>query len=349
MKFVVATLSTPGCMTPRAANTCSFTFPYTPSHTLATRFKCGGTGILKAFLFIVLTGFGKLLCAQSVNDTSPSRPDTSPVIAAGASPVLISKQFSFTEGPASDREGNVYFTDQPNNKIWKYATDGKLSVFLDNAGRSNGLYFDKKGNLLACADEHNQLWAVSPAGRVTVLLKDFEGFRLNGPNDLWVHPGGSIYFTDPYYQRNYWTRKSSELKKQNVYCLKAGGRAVVADSNLVQPNGIIGTADGKYLYVADIGANKTYKYSIAADGTLQNRELFTSQGSDGMTIDNKGNIYLTGNGITVYNSDGEKIEHIPIPEKWTANITFGGKERDQLFITASEAIYTVKMKVRGVE
>lgn len=292
-------------------------------------------------------GFIKPSNASQATDTTILRTHISPVIADGASAKLISKQFSFTEGPANDKEGNIYFTDQPNNNIWKYSTDGKLSVFLDSAGRSNGLYFDKKGNLVSCADEHNQLWSIDKRGKVTVLLKDFKGLHFNGPNDLWIHPGGTIYFTDPYYQRDYWTRKSPELQHQNVYYMQQSKQPVIADSTLVQPNGIIGTPDGKYLYVADIAGRKTYKYSIAADGSLINRQLFTEHGSDGMTIDNKGDVYLTGNGVTVYNSKGEEIEHISIPAKWTANVTFGGKRNDQLFITATEGVYIVNMKVKG--
>src|ERR1700710_1995186 len=88
---------------------------------------------------------------------------------------LISDQFIFTEGPAVDKSGNIFFTDQPNNKIWKYDTNGKLSVFLDSAGRSNGMYFNNEGNLVTCADEKDQLWSVSPQGKATVLLSSFNG------------------------------------------------------------------------------------------------------------------------------------------------------------------------------
>ncbi len=285
-------------------------------------------------------------------DTTSRTRQASGIVAKGVTPRLISKQFSFTEGPAVDRHGNIFFTDQPNNKIWKYGTDGRLSLFLDNAGRSNGLYFDKKGNLLACADEQNQLWSISPAGKITVLVKDLNGHHLNGPNDLWVDNRGGIYFTDPYYQRDYWTRKSPDtaIGGQKVYYLPKNQRepfAVAGD--VVTPNGIVGTPNGKYLYVADIGGNKTYKYSINEDGTLKERRLFAEQGSDGMTIDSKGNIYLTGNGVTVYNPSGKKIEQIAIPEKWTANVCIGGKYRNKLFITASEAVYILDLQVKGVE
>src|SRR5258708_36992213 len=265
-------------------------------------------------------------------------------------PQLISKQFSFTEGASVDKKGNVFFTDQNNNKIWEYDTDGKLSVFLDSAGRSNGMYFDKKGNLVTCADEHEQLWSISPDKKVKVLLKDYQGHLMNGPNDIWIDNKGGIYITDPYYQRPWWTRTKSDLDGQKVYYLPKGkDQPIIVDADLKQPNGIVGTPDGKYLYVADIRDNKTYTYTIEKDGTLTNRKLFVEQGSDGMTLDAKGNVYLTGKGVTIYNPEGQKIGHIAIPEPWTANLCFGGKDKDVLFITASTAIYTVKMNVKGVE
>jgi len=123
---------------------------------------------------------------------------------------------------------------------------------------------------------------------------------------------------------------------------------VKVDTDLKKPNGIIGTPDGKKLYVADIGDNKTYVYDIQPDGMLTNRKLFAPLGSDGMTIDNRGNIYLTGRGVTVFNSKGEQIEHIPIEANWTANICFGGEDMKTLFITASQYLYSLRMNVTGV-
>jgi gluconolactonase len=279
-------------------------------------------------------------------------PATNGILAGSATPQLVARQFKFTEGPAADKAGNVFFTDQPNNKIWKYDTKGKLSVFLEPAGRSNGMYFDQQGNLLTCADEQNQLWSIAPNGKVTVLLHDLQGHRLNGPNDLWVHPSsGGIYFTDPYYQRDYWTRTVPDpnIGGQKLYYLPKGQQQpVVVDAQLQKPNGIIGTPDGRQLYVADIEANKTYRYQIAADGQLTNRQLFVEQGSDGMTIDSQGNVYLTGKGVTVYNAAGQKIQHIEVPEEWTGNVCFGGKDRKTLFITASKAVFVLPMRVKGV-
>ncbi|RZK36712.1 MAG: SMP-30/gluconolactonase/LRE family protein [Pedobacter sp.] len=266
---------------------------------------------------------------------------------------LVSSQFKFTEGPAVDKKGNIFFTDQPNNTIWKYDTDGKLSLFSAKAGRANGLFFDKKGNLIACADEQFELWSFNQDGVATTVYKHPKGYDLNGPNDLWIDKKGGIYFTDPYYQRDYWTRKAPAIVGEKVYYLPnkipEGSSILVVDDSLQRPNGIVGSKDGKTLYVTDAKANKTYRYDIKKDGTLTNRKLFVSQGSDGMTLDNQGNLYLTRKGVTIYNPKGEQIGHINVPENHTANLCFGEKNRDVLFITASKSVYTIKMRVKGVE
>jgi len=271
------------------------------------------------------------------------------VVAPGANVVKLAGIFAFTEGPAADPKGNVYFTDQPNDKIYKWSTEGKLSVFLTGCERSNGLYFDADGSLLACADLHNQLVSFDPNGKMTVLVSNYKGKKLNGPNDLWRHPNGGIYFTDPFYKRPYWADANMAQDSEQVYYLAPDRKTLIrVTDDLVKPNGIIGTPDGKMLYVADIGARKTYVYTINLDGTLSKKKLFCEMGSDGMTIDNEGNVYLTGKGVTVFNSAGEKIDHIDINEGWTANVTFGGKDHDTLFITASKSLYAVKMRTKGV-
>lgn len=272
------------------------------------------------------------------------------IIAPNAKVEKLADSFSFTEGPAVDKKGNVYFTDQPNDKIYKWSTDGVLTVFMENTGRANGLYFDKKGKLLSCSDMDNELWRIDMDRKHTILVTDFNGKKLNGPNDLWVDRKGGIYFTDPLYKRDYWTRNPEmQQEGQFVYYLSSDAKNVMrVATDLVQPNGIIGTPDGKHLYIADIGANKTYVYDISKDGTLANKRLFAPMGSDGMTMDKEGNIYLTGKGVTVFNPRGEKIEHIPIDAGWTANVCFGGKDMKTLFITASQYLYSLRMNVKGV-
>ncbi|CAN5525905.1 SMP-30/gluconolactonase/LRE family protein [soil metagenome] len=267
-----------------------------------------------------------------------------------AEPILISAQFSFTEGPAADKAGNVFFTDQPNNKIWKFDTKGKISLFAENAGRANGMYFDASGNLITCSDEKNQLLSINPEGKISVLVNDFKGHQLNGPNDCWIDKKGGVYFTDPYYQRDYWERKNPDtaLGGQKVYYLaKKSKKAIVAAEDFKKPNGIVGTSNGKNIFVSDIGAGKIYKYTIGADGSLSDRQLFVQNLADGMTTDNTGNLYLAGNGVTIYTASGIKLQHIDVPAKWTANICFGGSDHDILFITASESVFIMPMKVKG--
>ena len=140
-----------------------------------------------------------------------------------------------------------------------------------------------------------------------------------------------------------------EQSGEHVYFVSADRQTVKrAADDFKQPNGLIGTPDGKTLYVSDIGGRKTYAYDIRQDGALANKRLFCEQGSDGMTTDNRGNVYLTGKGVTVFDRGGKKIEQIDIPEPWTANVSFGGKGQRTLFITASKCVYTLRMKVKGV-
>lgn len=142
------------------------------------------------------------------------------IAAPGAKLTLLAAGFKFTEGPAVDKVGTVFFTDQPNNRIMEWSVNGKLSTFMDDAGRANGMYFDRSGKLYACADLNNQLWEIDPTTKnVTVLVKDYDGKRLNGPNDVWVRPDGGLYITDPFYKRDYWTRGGMEQPGQYVYYL----------------------------------------------------------------------------------------------------------------------------------
>ncbi|WP_031426007.1 SMP-30/gluconolactonase/LRE family protein [Flavimarina sp. Hel_I_48] len=288
-------------------------------------------------LFILL---GITFCQAQEND----------LIASGEKLHLVADGYSFTEGPASDKDGNVYFTDQPNDRIllWDAATDS-VTTYMQPSGRSNGLYMDTDGSLLSTADEKTALWRIDSMKNVSVLINAFDNKKLNGPNDLWADPNGGIYITDSYYERPWWDHKSPEQTARRVYFLpKNGKKLMIAAENMLQPNGIIGTPDGKKLYVADIDDKKTYVFDIDKDGQLKNRKLFAEMGSDGMTIDNKGNVYFTGDGVTVLNDKGEKIAHIEVPQNWTANVTFGGPDEKTLFITASKAVYTLKMNVHGV-
>jgi gluconolactonase len=270
------------------------------------------------------------------------------IITHGDKVEKLADGFLFTEGPASDGNGNIYFTDQPNDRIMLWSASGNLSVFLQPAGRSNGLSFDNNGNLWACADEKNELWCIGPDKKISIIPSVYQGKVLNGPNDLWNTSDGGVYFTDPFYKRTWWDHETMPQPCQAVYFLAPDHKTITrVIDDLKQPNGIVGTPDGKALFIADIQGNKTFKYKINKDGSLTDKRLFCPMGSDGMTIDLKGNIYLTGTGVSVFDREGIFLGTIPVPEKWTANVCFGGKDMKTLFITASKSLYCIRTLIKG--
>ena len=271
-------------------------------------------------------------------------------IAPGAELVKVAGGLAFAEGPARAANGDVYFTDQPNDRILRW--DGRaVTVWKTPAGRANGMAFTPKGELIACADGANELWSIAPDGTATVLFKDYAGRLLNGPNDVWVRRDAALFVTDPLYPRDYWHReKASQQPGEFVYFVPPDHRSMRPVAiDLRKPNGIVGTPDGKVLYVGDIGANRTYRYRIARDGTLTGKTLFCALGSDGMSLDDRGDVYLTGHGVTVFDPAGTQIAHIDVPQPWTGNVTFGGRDRKTLFVTASEGVYTLAMRTRGAD
>ena len=280
-----------------------------------------------------------LIVVMVCSDTEAS------VVDDGAKVEKLAGGFTFTEGPAADAQGNIYFSDIPNNRIHKWSLEGKLSTFREKSGGANGLYFDKDSNLLACEGGGRRLVSIDMKGNVTVLADMYQGKKFNSLNDLWIDPKGGIYFTDP----RYGGRDGMEQDGEHVYYLSPDRKKVVrVIDDMVRPNGVIGTPDGGTLYVTDHGGRKTFAYKIEQDGTLSGKKLFAPEGSDGMTLDNEGNIYLTARVVAVYNKNGEKIEEIKVPEG-PANVTFGGSDNQTLFITARTSLYSVAMRVKGAE
>lgn len=266
------------------------------------------------------------------------------ILARDAKIKRIATGFRFTEGPIADVRGNVYFTDIPNNRIHIIFLDGALATFMENTGGANGLYFDKDANLLACQGGDRQLVSIDPDGKVTVLADKFNSKPLNSPNDLWIDPKGGVYFTDP----RYGSRDNMFQNGEHVYYLTPDRKKLIrVIDDMVRPNGIIGTPDGKKLYVADLGGHKTFSYRIKPDGTLTEKKFFIDTGSDGMTIDIKGNIYITTNTVEVYNLRGRLLGKIGVPE-WPSNVTFGGPKNDTLFITARTSVYSIKTRTKGL-
>jgi gluconolactonase len=296
------------------------------------------------------------------------------VSSRNAQVVTVADGFSFTEGPAVDRHGNVFFTDQPNDRIWRWdARTDKLTLFLEETGRSNGMAFDKRGNLIAAADLHGELWKIRPDGSHKVLVDNYQGKLLNGPNDVWINPvNGGIYITDPIFPRGYWeagdprqqpweptrSEQSPQGKGGHVYYLAAGARTLVRVTSDALgwesdswPNGVVGTPDGKKLYVNKwFYDNKggTWVFDINRDGTLANMRKLTDWGGDGMSMDELGNIYISnGLGVMGFDPAGNHILTIPTGGGATNN-TFAGLDGKTLIITGPvDRVTAIKMNVKG--
>lgn len=267
------------------------------------------------------------------------------LVANGAEVELLADGFIFTEGPAADAQGNVYFSDIPANINYLWTTDGELQTFRENSNGTNGLFFDRNWQLFAAEGGAGRITRLDSDGQATVVVDEHNGGPFNSPNDLWVDAEGGIYFTDP----RYGDESNNPQPGYYVYYLAPGAdeaEAIITD--LVKPNGIIGTRDGQTLYVADHLGNETYAYDITAPGELSNKRVFAGQGSDGVTLDEHGNLYLTGgNNITVFSPAGEQLATLTFPLA-PANMTFGGPDRDVLYVTARSSLFALPMNVKGM-
>ena len=269
--------------------------------------------------------------------TRPSDRPPGAVAADSAQLTTIADRLQFTEGPVSDAEGNVFFADVRAGRIYRWSIDGRLSVVREDTGGANGLAFDRDGNLLACEGDRGRITATGPQGKVTVLAEQYNKTRFNRPNDLWVDPKGGVYFSDPAYGGAEVVQDGEHV----YYILPDRSRVIRVIDDMVRPNGLVGTPDGKTLYVTDHGAKATYRYHVNEDGTLSGKTLFVAVGGDGMTLGREGNVYLAENGIRVFNPAGREVATIDVPHEPT-NVCFGGKDGHTLFITARIAVYSLR-------
>lgn len=285
-------------------------------------------------------------CLAPVGRAEADRGDgLNDLIAPGAEVTKVTAGFFFVEGPADDGDGNLYFTDIPNGRINIWTADGELETFVAKSGRANGLMFDAAGNLIACEMGNARVTSIDPEGNVTVLADQFAGAPFNSPNDVWIDPAGGIYFTDPNYSRN----RELPQDGEHVYYIRPDRSEVVrVVDDLVRPNGVIGTPDGKTLYIADHGDGRTFAYDIGEGGALAGRREFAPQRSDGVTMDEHGNIYLTSDVVTVYSPAGEALGTIETPLT-PANLTIGGPDGMTLFITARTTLFSLQMQVHGTK
>lgn len=269
-------------------------------------------------------------------------------------PERIATGFIFTEGPAWHPDGYLLFSDIPANTIYKWTPDGTVDVFRSPSGHANGLVFDRQGRLIACEHSNRRISRTNLDGTIVTLAHEYNGSRLNSPNDAAVKSDGSIYFTDPPYglTARLGVPGTQELPFSGVYRLLPDGETLeLVVSDIYRPNGLAFSPDEKILYVANCGGGPVYAFDVQADGLLVNRRVFThlSGWPDGIKVDVRGNVYVTNNtsAIRVYDRSGKHLGDIIMPES-TENCVFGGVDSRTLFITSTTSVYQVKMKVRGV-
>ncbi len=281
-------------------------------------------------------------------DTKYRTPETpaysyeGPLVKAGATFRKLAGDFKFTEGPALAPDGSIHFSDIPNERIHRYdPATGALSVFREQSGKANGLFFTPAGALVACEGGNRRVTRTDFSGKFEVLTDKWEGKKFNSPNDIAPDGHGGFYFSDPRYGKG----EAREIDVEAVYYIDRGGKASQVAADLVKPNGLILSPDGKRLYVADPGAEKTYVYDIEGPGKIGNKREFASVGSDGMTVDKLGNIYVTWKGeIIAFSPEGKEVLRLAVPEA-PANCLLVGKT---LYATARTGFYAIDLEVEGV-
>ncbi len=260
--------------------------------------------------------------------------------------------FKFTEGPAADPQGNVYFTDIPDEKIYKIDLKGALSVFTDKSNHANGLMFNAKGELVACEmDGTIVAWNVETKTR-RVITGEYKGKRYNAPNDLVLDKAGGVYFTDP----NFRAPEPNPQDKLGVYYVSAKGDVTRLIDGLPKPNGVILSPDEKTLYVVPTGQAEMMAYAVETPGKISAGKVFCTlkqpegkkgTGGDGLAIDAKGNLYITSQlGLQVFDPAGKALGIIAFPEQ-PSNAAFGGADLKTLYVTARTSVYAATMEAVG--
>lgn len=259
--------------------------------------------------------------------------------------------FGFTEGPVWDPAGFLYVSDEEQNKIYRLSLDGQKKEVV-SLGDPDGNTYDHENRLIDCASVLRAIIAVSPDGKYKILADKFEGKKFNSPNDVIIGPDGVIYFTDPTLDLG--KGEKQEIPFQGVYRLDSKGNVSLLTKDLTQPNGLAFSPDGKRFYVDDSEEKNIRIYDVGADGTLANGRVFGEEKGaphegvpDGIKVDKQGHIFVTGpKGIWVWDPDGHHLGTIEMPEQ-PANLTWGDKDYQTLYITATTSVYRLRTKTRG--
>lgn len=281
----------------------------------------------------------------------PLSPRFSELIGSDAKLETVATGFGFTEGPMWDPAGFLYVSDETINKIFRVYPEGKKEEVIA-LGDPDGNTFDRKHRLVDCASVLRAIIEITPDDKYKVLADRYEGKRLNSPNDVIVGPDGALYFTDP--TLDLVAGEKQEIPFQGVYRLDDNGSLRLLTRDLTQPNGLAFSPDGKKVYVDDSEQRNIRVYDVAADGSLSNGRIFGDERGekhegvpDGMKLDEKGNIFVTGpKGIWVWDANGNHLGTIAMPEQ-PANLAWGDSNYSVLYITATTSVYRLKTKTRG--
>jgi len=270
------------------------------------------------------------------------------LIASDAAVKRLGTGMKFTEGPVWLPEQKILvFSDIPNSMLMQWSEADGLKEFRKSA-QANGNLLDLEGRLLSCQHEARNVIRTEKDGSIKVLAEFYGKARFNSPNDIAVKSDGSLWFTDPSYGLK---GRKAELPGKHVYRLNpVSGQISVVCKHFDMPNGIVFSPDEKKLYIADTGSlGKILVFDVLGESLADEPAFEIPIRSDGMCVDERGNIYTTSRGgVHVFKGDGTKIGVIPVPEH-PANACFGGDDFKTLFITARKSLYAVPMKVAGFQ
>jgi gluconolactonase len=261
----------------------------------------------------------------------------------------IAGGFGFTEGPVWDPRGFLYVSDEEKNKLLRVYPDGRIETVLE-IGDPDGSTLDAKGRLVTTASVLRAIIRVDPDGKYKVLADKYDDKKFNSPNDVILGPDGALYFTDPTLDLP--KGEKQELAYQGVFRLGTDGSVRLLTTDLAQPNGLAFSPDGKRLYIDDTQRQEIRVYDMGLNGELKNGRLFGKEVGrggvpDGMRVDLKGNVFVTGpGGIWVWDAEGHHLGTILMPES-TANLNWGDADYRTLYITASTSVYRLKTRTSG--
>jgi gluconolactonase len=294
-----------------------------------------------------------LLAALAPVQAADDDPKPIPGIGPKGKITKLHTGFKFTEGPAADKDGNLYFSDIPNERIHKVDKQDKLTVFREKSDKANGLFVNAKGEIVACQMAAGRVVAFSPDGKDMRIVADkHEDKRFNAPNDLVIDKQGGVYFTDP----SFGAPKPLPQGKTGVYYIAGDGKVTRLIDDIGLPNGVTLSPDEKTLYVIPTGPAEMRSYPVEGPGKLDKGKVFCKlqgkdnkpgTGGDGCAMDTKGNLYVTSSlGVQVFDPDGKHLGTIAFLEQ-PANVKFGGPDMKTLYVTARTSLYAVPMEAAG--